>query len=216
MHTITRAITLIIIIASLTSCSDNSEIKKAVASHLKDPDSARFGEISTVKMQEKDIEGKNIEIACVTVNAKNSFGGYGGDHQALVVKTIHGWETDGEPSKVSHKDCVERLTNRAQRPLGELEPFIVSLADTDATHYLQLSIGVTLDNESNRQSLNQLEPLIRNNVTLYLSMQKSDGLSTDDGKIRLRDGVRDEINSILKSRTDFQIKEVIIKSVTVM
>ena len=49
--------------------------KKAVLGSLKAPGSAKFGKFS--------LAGKNGE--CLTVNAKNSMGGYTGDQQAYLI-----------------------------------------------------------------------------------------------------------------------------------
>lgn len=49
-------------------------VKRAIADKLKDPQSARFGGMSAAR-----IEATGIVRVCGTVNAKNSYGGYGGD-----------------------------------------------------------------------------------------------------------------------------------------
>jgi hypothetical protein len=47
--------------------------------HLKDPDSAKFGDFGQVLSKERD-------WACLAVNAKNGFGGYTGEQSARLVK----------------------------------------------------------------------------------------------------------------------------------
>lgn len=72
---------------ALTACDRNrSGAEEAVRNVLKDPDSARFGEFY---FNPKNGRG------CLTVNAKNSMGGYTGDQQAYVEKTEAGWESVG-------------------------------------------------------------------------------------------------------------------------
>lgn len=65
-----RAWIILAIAASITGCDsyqfDNS-IKKAVRAELKDPDSAKFKDELVVRTR-----------ACISVNAKNSYGGYTG------------------------------------------------------------------------------------------------------------------------------------------
>ena len=58
------------------------DAKRAVRASLKDPDSARFGDISLRKVT---VPGKTqqLDVACGTVNAKNSFGGYVGDRRFI-------------------------------------------------------------------------------------------------------------------------------------
>lgn len=71
----------------LTGCSsDEAEIKKAVRERLKDPDSAKFGKLTQI----------NENLACITVNSRNSMGGYSGDQQAAVIRAgvIEGLEGD--------------------------------------------------------------------------------------------------------------------------
>lgn len=68
----------IILIAPLllTACDRNrSEAEEAVRTRLKDPESARFGDF---------YYNAQTGRGCLTVNAKNSMGGYIGDQQALM------------------------------------------------------------------------------------------------------------------------------------
>lgn len=58
------------------------KIKEAVARRLKDPDSAKFGDIYAVG--DKKIGGKYIVHICGHVNAKNAFGGYVGNRAFLI------------------------------------------------------------------------------------------------------------------------------------
>lgn len=73
-----------------------SEAKKAVLASLKDPDSAKFGQFTLV----------NEEHACLTVNSRNSFGGYTGDQQAMLTKigVEDNWRV--KIVNVSHESCV--------------------------------------------------------------------------------------------------------------
>lgn len=72
-----------------------SEAKKAVISNLKDPDSAKFGKFTLV-----DNRG-----ACLTVNARNAFGGYTGDQQATLIKTKGEWDVVAIDA-LSHETCL--------------------------------------------------------------------------------------------------------------
>jgi hypothetical protein len=61
----------------LTACSDEPNARKAVLAELKDPDSAKFGEFT---------KSEDSDMACYTVNAKNSLGGYIGNQEAFIMK----------------------------------------------------------------------------------------------------------------------------------
>jgi hypothetical protein len=61
---------------------DIREATKAVLASLKDPGSARFGEFAYATPNN----------ACLTVNAKNSFGGYSGNQEAILTRVSSGWQ----------------------------------------------------------------------------------------------------------------------------
>ena len=50
--------------------------KKKVASKLKDPESARFTDVA--RRTVPNVKGDPTDVVCGMVNAKNSYGGYGG------------------------------------------------------------------------------------------------------------------------------------------
>lgn len=84
-------------------------LKNAIRINLKDPQSAVFGDISIGKKfngydskTQTTVEGR---MACVSVNAKNSFGGYSGEQHFLLVNEA------GKPWRVfseytTHSECV--------------------------------------------------------------------------------------------------------------
>lgn len=77
-----KKLTLLAALAMLAAC-DRSGAEEAVRANLKDPDSAKFGDFY---YNDKTKKG------CLTVNARNSMGGYTGDQQAYVKHTDDGWE----------------------------------------------------------------------------------------------------------------------------
>lgn len=81
----------------LAGCGGSErEAKKAVLENLKDPDSAKFGKFSQV----------GESLACLTVNAKNSMGGYAGDKQAFLKKIDGKWEFYFT-QEISHDMCIQ-------------------------------------------------------------------------------------------------------------
>lgn len=81
----------------LAGCGGSeAEAKKAVLANLKDPDSAKFGKFTQV----------GEERACMTVNAKNSMGGYTGDKQAFLKKVGGKWEFYFTQD-ISHDMCIQ-------------------------------------------------------------------------------------------------------------
>lgn len=96
----------------LTACSGpEGSAQRAVIASLKDPDSAKFGKFTRF--------GK--DLACLTVNAKNSMGGYTGDQQAFLIELKDGWNVISI-SKGSQEFCIDFATKDegAKRLLEEL------------------------------------------------------------------------------------------------
>lgn len=65
-------ITIVLSLAVAGCSSGETEMKAAVAEQLKDPESARFTEVSVQKTKRG-----TRSVMCGNVNAKNSYGGYG-------------------------------------------------------------------------------------------------------------------------------------------
>lgn len=91
--------------ASLTLMACNSaerSAKREILDRLKDPDSARFGEFT---------ESEDGTKACFGVNAKNTYGGYTGEQQVVLIKDskTKEWDWVTEFETFSHEECVKYL-----------------------------------------------------------------------------------------------------------
>lgn len=85
----------------LTACGgDESAAKQAVLGRLKDPDSAKFSKFSLV----------GEKGACLTVNAKNSMGGYTGNAQAFLIKKEKVWYVVDIDKDLSHEQCIDMIS----------------------------------------------------------------------------------------------------------
>ncbi len=93
----------------LTACGQESAIQKAVRGSLKDPESAKFGEHAVL----------DDKFACMTVNAKNSMGGYTGNQQALLAKKDGEWIV-AEIDQMGFDEC-KRLMNLLNEELSKKE-----------------------------------------------------------------------------------------------
>lgn len=77
---------------------EEPEAKKAVLQRLKDPDSAKFGNFTLI----------DDERACLTVNAKNTYGGYTGDKEAWLNKIGGEWNVFFPEDNIArYLSCVE-------------------------------------------------------------------------------------------------------------
>ena len=87
---------------SVPNADQQALFKHVVLGSLKDPDSAKFGEMVLVD------DGKG---ACVEVNAKNGFGGYTGYQQAILMNYERinlGWRVK-DFKNITREECIDEL-----------------------------------------------------------------------------------------------------------
>lgn len=91
---------------SIPSTEQQAMLKQATISSLKDPDSAKFnGQMVLVDKRS----------ACVEVNARNTFGGYTGFQQAMLVRIDgDGWQVIGIKD-ISRELCINSLHSIVQK-----------------------------------------------------------------------------------------------------
>lgn len=104
-----KVLTLALIAISIVGCdnkpfgigqpTEEEKLQAVVRVSLKDPDSAKFGQVTVVKESN----------ACVAVNAKNSLGGYTGEQQAFLVKTNGLWQVISI-DQMAHERCIEVMS----------------------------------------------------------------------------------------------------------
>ena len=94
-----RTLPLLLLPAVLLVGCDGREgnVKQAVRASLSDPDSAKFGRITF---------NSRKDLACVTVNAKNKFGGYVGDEVFFMAALKTGEWSRQSTVNTSHDGCV--------------------------------------------------------------------------------------------------------------
>lgn len=93
-------------VLTIGGCGDKSRAIEVTRQHLKDSDSAKFGGVAIVDINDKDGLGNSMKVACVTVNSKNSYGGYTGDQQAMLI--LRGDQIDFvDITEVTQEQCVQ-------------------------------------------------------------------------------------------------------------
>lgn len=86
--------------------SNEALARKAVLNSLNDPGSARFGKFTQVTQT----------TACLTVNARNGFGGYTGDQQARLRKSENKWQVESIQGEFDHPQCIALVNWREKQP----------------------------------------------------------------------------------------------------
>jgi len=81
-----------------------------------------------------------------------------------------------------------------------LEAFLVNLADMESTRFLKVTFRLGLDNAKSGEEYTS-DPVIlaatRDKIITLLSTKTAEELLTREGKARLRNEIREQVNSVL-------------------
>jgi len=104
-------------------------------------------------------------------------------------------ETAEETSKSKKKD--KKKDAHAAPTFVNLDPFTVNLVPETGDQYLQVILSLELEDAAEEPALKAQMPKIRNNLTLLLSSKKASELLPKEGKERLAETLKEEINSVI-------------------
>ncbi|MDR2151930.1 MAG: flagellar basal body-associated FliL family protein [Helicobacteraceae bacterium] len=90
-------------------------------------------------------------------------------------------------------------------PMVDLDQFIVNLLSADGRRYLKTSVSLELTHKNAGAEVENKMPLIRDAIIRQLSSKRFDEISTESGKERLREEIKNNVNRYL---IDGQIKSV--------
>jgi flagellar FliL protein len=78
-----------------------------------------------------------------------------------------------------------------------LEPFLVNLADTDASRFVKTTFQLGLAEELRGEADSSVSiPAIRDSIITLLSSKTAEQILTSQGKDKLRDEIRSRINAL--------------------
>lgn len=100
-------------------------------------------------------------------------------------------EETGKPAKKNGHEAPPIFVN--------LEPFTVNLVPETGDQYLQVVLSLEVEDPLAETAIKGQMPKIRNNLTLLLSAKKASELLPKEGKERLAESLKDEINSVVES-----------------
>ena len=108
-----RTLGIVITLLAVAGCNSRDEqIKRLVGQHLKDPESAQYSDIRYSKSE--------FGAVCGRVNAKNSFGAYGGFQAFLFNHTMIRFEQPDDPVALS--GCCDVLLAKSESTKDEDTP----------------------------------------------------------------------------------------------
>jgi flagellar FliL protein len=101
-----------------------------------------------------------------------------------------------ETTKTKKKD--KKKDAHAAPVFINLDAFTVNLVPESGDQYLQVVLSLELEDAAADPALKAVMPKIRNNITLLLSSKKASELQPKEGKERLAEALREEINDIIE------------------
>ncbi|MEJ5226363.1 flagellar basal body-associated FliL family protein [Thermodesulfovibrio sp.] len=102
-------------------------------------------------------------------------------------------------SKGDDKDKAKtaKQTNVAQGVNFPLEPFVVNLMDQGGTKYLKVTVQIELADAKLMDTAKARTPQLRDAVITLLTNKTSEELITPEGKLMLKDEIKQRANQIL-------------------
>lgn len=129
--------------------------------------------------------------------------GGGGAAYVLLKNSDHADEDEAaEETDAPAKKKAKKKDKEAPPVFVNLEPFTVNLVPETGDQYLQVILSTELEDAAAEPQLKALLPKIRNNITLLLSSKKASELLPKDGKEKLAEELKNEINSVIAPAED--------------
>lgn len=123
----------------------------------------------------------------------------GGGAFMMMKKGDHAEDEEAAEEPVKPKKKEKKKDGKEAPPVFvNLDPFTVNLVPETGDQYLQVILSLELDDPAADAQLKMMMPKIRNNITLLLSSKKASELQPKEGKEKLAEALRDEINSAIE------------------
>lgn len=120
----------------------------------------------------------------------------------LLKKGDHADDEEAAEETVKPKEKKKKKGDKEAPPVFvNLDPFTVNLVPETGDQYLQVILSMELEDATAEPALKAQMPKIRNNITLLLSSKKASELMPKEGKEKLAENLKDEINSVIEPPT---------------
>lgn len=115
----------------------------------------------------------------------------------LLLKPKH--NPDEEEEVVEEKPKPKKKAEAAHPPVFiPLDTFVVNLAQDEGGQFLQIIMTLRVEDAHEEPLIKGLMPQIRNNVLRLLSSQKAAEMQTLEGRDKLQELLKDEINNVIE------------------
>jgi flagellar protein FliL len=120
---------------------------------------------------------------------------------------------DAEAGAEQSSASTKKAGKEAPPAYVPLDVFTVNLVPEQGDQFLQLSISVEVEDAHTGDKLKVYMPKLRNRVMLLLSDKKASELITREGKQKLAEELREQMNEVMEPSTNGQKAEGPIKEV---
>jgi flagellar FliL protein len=139
----------------------------------------------------------------------------GGAGAFLLLKRQHVEEIDEEEVPVETVRSRKKSAKPQAPVYVAMDAFTVNLVPESGEQFVQLIISVEVADAESGEMIKAYTPKIRNNVMMLLSSKKASELLTKEGKEKLAEEIRDQMNQVLDPRArgdDVPVREVLFTS----
>ena len=139
----------------------------------------------------------------------------GGAGALLLLKRHNVEEVEEEEVPVETVRSKKKSAKQLPPVYVAMDAFTVNLVPESGEQFVQLIISVEVADAESGEMIKTYTPKIRNNVMLLLSSKKASELLTKEGKEKLAEEIRDQMNQVLDPRArgdDAPVREVLFTS----
>ncbi len=91
------------------------------------------------------------------------------------------------------------IENSFTRKVIRFESIVTNLAGDEGRRIVKISIEAGFEGNNTLEELNQLKPRIRDLLMMEVGARNAEELTSDEGKNKFRDSIKEKINSLLKT-----------------
>lgn len=121
-----------------------------------------------------------------------------------------------EEEEVATEPVKRKRADKFEPPVYvAMDAFTVNLLPESGDQFVQVVLSVEVDDVQSGEQIKAYTPKVRNNVMMLLSSKKASELLTQEGKEKLAEEIRDQINQVLDPRAkgnDGPVREVLFTS----
>jgi flagellar FliL protein len=140
----------------------------------------------------------------------------GGAGAFFMMKGHGGGDEEAEEEEEVVVEAPKTRKKKSAPPVYvDMEAFTVNLVPEPSEQFVQLVLSVEVLDALAGEQIKTYMPKIRNNVMLLLSSKKASELLSKEGKEKLAEEIRDQMNKVLDPRADkdeWPIREVLFTS----